>query len=144
MCFEYTALRIYGCNSVGRMLHLGCSCHRFESCHPYKWGLQCNWLAHHPCKMKVGVQVPHSPLLCFHVFIMLSFCLNPLFGSQRLKKLPINASQFSGKNAWLTSKRSLVRIQQKQQHGFIAQWQSNWLLTNRFQVRILVFPQLDT
>ena len=25
------------------------------------WGLWCNWLAHHPCKMKVGVRVPHSP-----------------------------------------------------------------------------------
>ena len=29
-------LFLHGCNSVGRMLHLGCRCRMFESCHPYK------------------------------------------------------------------------------------------------------------
>ena len=52
------------------------------------WGLWYNWLTHDFCKVKFRVRVPHSPHQ-FPCFIMLSFCQNPLLGSQRLKKLPL-------------------------------------------------------
>ena len=35
LCKSLRVLWKYGCNSVGRMLHLGCSCRWFESNHPY-------------------------------------------------------------------------------------------------------------
>ena len=49
------------------------------------WGLWCNWLTHDFCKVKFRVRVPHSPHM-FHVFIMLSFCLNPLFKQLEVKE----------------------------------------------------------
>ena len=55
------------------------------------WALQCNQVSTRHLQCFRGVQISQGPL-CFHVFIMLSFCLNPLLGSQRLKKLPYQCS----------------------------------------------------
>ena len=50
------------------------------------WALQCNQVSTRHLKCFRGVQISQGPP-CFHFFIMLSFFLNPLLGSQRLKKL---------------------------------------------------------
>ena len=81
---------IYGCNSVGRMLALGASCPWFESKYPYLNGL-CSVirLAQDICNVLEEFK-SHKVHICFHVFIMLSFCLNPLFGQLEVKETALS------------------------------------------------------
>ena len=124
------------------MLALGASCPWFKSKYPYLNGL-CSVirLAQDICNVLEEFK-SHKVHICFHVFIMLSFCLNPLLSSQRLKKLLhcslvqwLRIVPLQGKGHRFNSYRS------NKLWGFSFNGQSGGLLIQGLQVRILYSPQ---